>query len=114
MRIPEILAKFGDVVSSSDESNRNIQSLAIPGVSSSMPVGFSLFVPVIALELGLVASSSFVADLNCGDDREIDAIKDVLRNDDDVESAMINDDSDDDQGRNISVRTCGASSSGSH
>ncbi|XP_020981339.1 uncharacterized protein LOC110272930 [Arachis duranensis] len=88
MRIPEILAKFGDVVSSSDESNRNIQSLAMPGVSSSMPVGFSLFVPVIALELG-----------GCG---QPDAIKDVLRNDDDVESAMINDDTDDDQGRNIS------------
>ncbi|XP_057740579.1 uncharacterized protein LOC130957750 [Arachis stenosperma] len=104
-----------------------------------MPVGASSFVHVIAPETVLVASLSFAIHLNrdgdgqIGDNRpfsqliivmigtlvmilifgeggESDGVEDVLRDDDDVEPATINEDSNDDLGRSIPVRGGGTSS----
>ncbi|RYR22636.1 hypothetical protein Ahy_B03g067945 [Arachis hypogaea] len=48
VRIPELLAKLVDVVSSSGGSNRNHQSVPLAAASSSTPVVASLSVPIIA------------------------------------------------------------------
>ncbi|RYQ87736.1 hypothetical protein Ahy_B09g095273 [Arachis hypogaea] len=110
----ELLAKLVDVVCSLGGSNHNPQSLAMPAASSLRPLGVSSYVPVIAPEAVLVASS-FAADLNRNRDREggaLDGVKDVLRDDDDddMEPATIADDSDDDIARSIPIEGGGASS----
>ncbi|XP_015940843.1 uncharacterized protein LOC107466382 [Arachis duranensis] len=126
VRTPELLVKLVDVLSSFGDSNQNPQSSAHPACSSSMPVGASLVVPVIIPEAVLVASPSFAANLNrsgdagvgatgqlgevaiampstpvmvpiFGEDGVPDGIEDALHDDDDdVESATVADDSDDD------------------
>ncbi|RYR46590.1 hypothetical protein Ahy_A07g032334 [Arachis hypogaea] len=102
-----------------------------------MPLGASSSVPVITLEVVLIASPSFAANLNCNHDEEIgdtrpfselaiamagtpvmdgapDGMEDVLQDDDgdDVEFATIADDSDDDIAMSIPAGGGGASSSG--
>ncbi|RYR33355.1 hypothetical protein Ahy_A10g047938 [Arachis hypogaea] len=67
----ELLAKLVDVVCSSGGSNWNPQSSVMPACSSSMPLGASSSMLVIAPEAILVASPSFVADLNRICDGEI-------------------------------------------
>ncbi|RYQ83572.1 hypothetical protein Ahy_B10g102310 [Arachis hypogaea] len=130
VRTLELLAKLVDVVCSSRGSNRNPQPSVMAACSSSMHVGASSFVPVIALEAVSVASPSFAADLNCNRDGEIgtpdvvpvfgqggasDGVKDVLRekddDDDDVEPATIANDSDDDIARSNRAKGSGAASS---
>ncbi|RYQ83289.1 hypothetical protein Ahy_B10g101943 [Arachis hypogaea] len=117
VRTPELLAKLVDVVYSLGGSNRNSQSLAMPACSNSMSLGVSSSVLVITHEAILIASPSFIADLNCSHDGEIDdtrplgelaiamaeggvldGVKNVLHDNDndDVESVTIADDSDDD------------------
>ncbi|RYQ97514.1 hypothetical protein Ahy_B08g093578 [Arachis hypogaea] len=80
---PELLAKLVDVVCSSGGSNQNPQSLAMLAASSSMPLGASLSMPVIAPEAVLIASPSFAADLNYDCDGQIGSVEDVLREEDD-------------------------------
>ncbi|RYR34956.1 hypothetical protein Ahy_A10g050024 isoform A [Arachis hypogaea] len=115
VRTPELLAKLVDVVCSSGGSNRNPQPSAMASCSSSMPVGASSSVSVIALEAVLVFYLSFVTDLNCNRDGEIGDIRpfDVLQeeDDDDVKSATIADDSNDDIARSNPTRGSGAASS---
>ncbi|RYQ85124.1 hypothetical protein Ahy_B10g104634 isoform B [Arachis hypogaea] len=135
VRTLELLAKLVDVVCSLGGLNRNPQPLAMASCSSSILVGVSASVPVIAPEVVLVASPSFAADLNrncdgkIGDTRPfgelsiamastpdvvpifeqdgaLDGVKDVLLedyDDDDVESATIADDRDDDIARSNPV-----------
>ncbi|RYR47040.1 hypothetical protein Ahy_A07g032947 isoform A [Arachis hypogaea] len=107
-------------------------------VFSLISVVASSSVPVIAPEVVLVTSLSYVVDLNCvnngeigdnrsfgelaitmadthvmipvpGEDREPNPMEDVLRNDDDVESAMIDEDSDDDLVRSSPISWGGSS-----
>ncbi|XP_057719504.1 uncharacterized protein LOC130933921 [Arachis stenosperma] len=126
VRTRELFVKFGDVVCSSGESNRNPQFVVMLGASSSMLVGTSSSVPVIAPEAVLVVSPSFAVNLNCDGNGEIDetvmilisgegekpnTVEDVLWDDDDIEPAMIDEDSDDDIGKSIPVRDGRASSS---
>ncbi|RYQ85125.1 hypothetical protein Ahy_B10g104634 isoform E [Arachis hypogaea] len=144
VRTLELLAKLVDVVCSLGGLNRNPQPLAMASCSSSILVGVSASVPVIAPEVVLVASPSFAADLNrncdgkIGDTRPfgelsiamastpdvvpifeqdgaLDGVKDVLLedyDDDDVESATIADDRDDDIARSNPVGGRGTASSG--
>ncbi|RYR56723.1 hypothetical protein Ahy_A05g022408 [Arachis hypogaea] len=71
VRTLELLAKLVDVVSNSRGSNRNSQALTTAACSSSRPVGTSSFVPVITPEAMVVASPSFVADINRSGDGEV-------------------------------------------
>ncbi|RYQ85127.1 hypothetical protein Ahy_B10g104634 isoform C [Arachis hypogaea] len=130
VRTLELLAKLVDVVCSLGGLNRNPQPLAMASCSSSILVGVSASVPVIAPEVVLVASPSFAADLNRNCDGKIgtpdvvpifeqdgalDGVKDVLLedyDDDDVESATIADDRDDDIARSNPVGGRGTASSG--
>ncbi|RYR26748.1 hypothetical protein Ahy_B02g061053 [Arachis hypogaea] len=131
VRIPELLAKLVDVVSSSGGSNRNHQSVPMATASSLTLVVASSFVLVILSAGDLVASLTFAADLHRDEIAkqganvntpvmipisravgEPDAVQDVLREDDDVDPATIVDDSDDDIGRSISVGPGGVLSSG--
>ncbi|RYR10627.1 hypothetical protein Ahy_B05g079079 isoform B [Arachis hypogaea] len=115
VRIPELLAKLVDVVSSSGESSRNHPSLPTVAASSSTPVIVSSSVSVITSGGDLVAFPSFAADLYhdiSGGVGKPDAVEDVLGDEDDVEPASIADDSDDDLGRSIPVGASGASSLG--
>ncbi|RYQ85128.1 hypothetical protein Ahy_B10g104634 isoform A [Arachis hypogaea] len=125
-----VIGSDKDVVCSLGGLNRNPQPLAMASCSSSILVGVSASVPVIAPEVVLVASPSFAADLNrncdgkIGDTRPfgelsidgaLDGVKDVLLedyDDDDVESATIADDRDDDIARSNPVGGRGTASSG--
>ncbi|XP_016164139.1 uncharacterized protein LOC107606613 [Arachis ipaensis] len=97
--------------------------------SNSTPIVASSSLLVTSSTGNLVASPSFAVDLHCDEIAELDAnmntpvmilisravgepdvVEDVLGDDDDVEPAMIADDSDDDIGRNIPVGAGGASS----
>ncbi|XP_016178434.1 uncharacterized protein LOC107620842 [Arachis ipaensis] len=71
MRTLELLAKLVDVASSSGGSNRNPHSTGHPACISAMPVGSSSAVPVIPHEPDLVASPSFVVNLNCSCDEVV-------------------------------------------
>ncbi|RYQ95060.1 hypothetical protein Ahy_B08g090050 [Arachis hypogaea] len=125
-------------------SNWNPQSSAMPTYCSSMPLVALSSVLVIAPEAVLVASSSFVANLNRNLDGKIgdtgpldefaiatsgtpvmvlvfreggvpDGVEDALHNDDDdVDFTTITDDNDDDIARTTPVVGGGASSSGTH
>ncbi|RYR79773.1 hypothetical protein Ahy_A01g004585 [Arachis hypogaea] len=131
VRIPELLAKVVDVVSSLGGSNRNHQSIPIPAASSSTSAIASSSLLVIAFVKFLVASPSFAGNLHCDETAELGAninahvmisisgavgepnvVEVVLGDEDDVESATIDDDSDDNIGRSIPVGTGGASSLG--
>ncbi|RYR10626.1 hypothetical protein Ahy_B05g079079 isoform A [Arachis hypogaea] len=121
VRIPELLAKLVDVVSSSGESSRNHPSLPTVAASSSTPVIVSSSVSVITSGGDLVAFPSFAVGTNMntpvmilisGGVGKPDAVEDVLGDEDDVEPASIADDSDDDLGRSIPVGASGASSLG--
>ncbi|RYR36661.1 hypothetical protein Ahy_A09g041624 isoform B [Arachis hypogaea] len=133
VRIPELLAKLVDVVSSSGRSNRNHQSVPTVAASSSTPIGVSSSLPVMAYTKDLVTSQSFAADLNHDEITDVganintpvmishfvevgkpDVVEDVLGDDNDVEPAIIEDDSDDDIGKSILVETGEASSSETH
>ncbi|XP_057759991.1 uncharacterized protein LOC130980316 [Arachis stenosperma] len=61
VRTPELLAKLVDVVSSSNGSNRNPQTLETAACSSSRSVGASSSVPVIAPQAMVVVFPSFAA-----------------------------------------------------
>ncbi|RYQ85126.1 hypothetical protein Ahy_B10g104634 isoform D [Arachis hypogaea] len=117
VRTLELLAKLVDVVCSLGGLNRNPQPLAMASCSSSILVGVSASVPVIAPEVVLVASPSFAADLNrncdgkIGDTRPFDVLLEDY-DDDDVESATIADDRDDDIARSNPVGGRGTASSG--
>ncbi|XP_020983956.1 uncharacterized protein LOC110274227 [Arachis duranensis] len=144
VRTPELLAKLVDVVSSSGDSNRNPYSAEHPTYTSSMHVGSSSVVPVIAPEADLVASPSFVVNLNHSDDPGVgeaglfgevaimttdslamvpvfivvgvpDGVEDAVHDDDDdVEPATIADDSDDETPWTTPPEDGGASSSGTN
>ncbi|RYR36662.1 hypothetical protein Ahy_A09g041624 isoform A [Arachis hypogaea] len=105
VRIPELLAKLVDVVSSSGRSNRNHQSVPTVAASSSTPieitdVGANINTPVMISHFVEVGKP--------------DVVEDVLGDDNDVEPAIIEDDSDDDIGKSILVETGEASSSETH
>ncbi|XP_015945936.1 uncharacterized protein LOC107471011 [Arachis duranensis] len=130
VRIPELLAKLVDGVSSSGGSNRNIQTLATAACSSSRPVVASSSVPVIAPVEMVVASRSFAIDLNRSGVEEVgiidrapislqrgvpNGIDDALPDDDDaddVEPDIIVDDSGDDIASSNPARDSGVSSLG--
>ncbi|XP_020972683.1 uncharacterized protein LOC110269290 [Arachis ipaensis] len=130
VRMAELLAKLVDVVSNSGVSNRNYQSIPMAAASSSTPVVASSSLPVMTTVGDLVASPSFAVDLHHDENAKIganmntpvmililrkvgvlDAVEDLLGDDDEVEPAMIDDESDDDIGRSIPVGAGGASSS---
>ncbi|RYQ96894.1 hypothetical protein Ahy_B08g092816 [Arachis hypogaea] len=69
VRTPELLAKFGDVVSSSGGSNRNANTIATVAGSSSRPTVASSSIPVYVPAVQPAASPSFAVDLsgNVGD-----------------------------------------------
>ncbi|XP_057740436.1 uncharacterized protein LOC130957604 [Arachis stenosperma] len=106
VRIPELLAKLVDGVSSSGGSNRNTQTLATAACSSSRPVVASSSVPVIApVEMGADSLQRGVPN----------SIDDALPDDDDaddVEPNIIVDDSVDDIAASNPARDSGVSSSG--
>ncbi|RYQ95076.1 hypothetical protein Ahy_B08g090081 [Arachis hypogaea] len=123
VRIPDPLAKFVDVVSSSGKSNQNYQSVLMAAASSSTHVGASSSLLVMASIGDLVASLSFatylhrdeIADVGAyintpvmtSHSREVgepNAVEDVLGDDDDVKPTMIEDENNDDIGRSILVR----------
>ncbi|RYR24908.1 hypothetical protein Ahy_B02g058489 [Arachis hypogaea] len=131
VRIPELFAKFVDMVSSSGGSNQNHQSVPIVASSSSTHVVVSSSLPAIVSAGDLVASPSFAADLHCDEIMELgakmntlimipisgtvgepDTVEDDLGDDDDVEPATIDDDSYDNIGRSIPIGASGASSPG--
>ncbi|XP_016168872.1 uncharacterized protein LOC107611466 [Arachis ipaensis] len=131
VRIPDPLAKFVDVVSSSGKSNQNYQSVLMAAASSSTHVGASSSLLVMASIGDLVASLSFatylhrdeIADVGAyintpvmtSHSREVgepNAVEDVLGDDDDVKPTMIEDENNDDIGRSILVRAGRVSSSG--
>ncbi|XP_057740504.1 uncharacterized protein LOC130957674 [Arachis stenosperma] len=128
VRTSELLVKIVDIVSSSGGSNRNPHSTRHPICSSSMPIGSSLVASVIAPEPDLVASPSFVVNLNCSGDAVVgeagplgevgvpDGVDDAFHDDDDddVEPATIADDSDDETPRTTPAVGGGASSSGTN
>ncbi|XP_015954254.1 uncharacterized protein LOC107478632 [Arachis duranensis] len=130
VRIPELLAKLVDVVSSSGGSNQNTTTLATVAGSSSRHVVASTSVPAYEPPLQPVASPSFAADLNAsvGDEVGIGKFRPTSLQcaapggvgeqflddpeDDDVEPNMIADDSGDDIGASDPVGAGGGSSSG--
>ncbi|XP_015932908.1 uncharacterized protein LOC107459208 [Arachis duranensis] len=143
MRISDLLAKLVDVVSSSGGSNKNPHSIGHSAWFSSMPVGSSSVVPVIAPEPDLVASPSFAVNLNRSCDAVVgeagplgkvafampsspvrvliyravgvlDGVEDALHDDDDVEPATIADDSDDETPQTTLAVGGKASSSGTN
>ncbi|RYR08419.1 hypothetical protein Ahy_B05g076095 [Arachis hypogaea] len=72
VRTPKLLAKLVDVVSNSESSNRNLQAPTTAAYSSSRPVGASSSVSMIASEAMVVASPSFIVDLNRSGDGKVD------------------------------------------
>ncbi|KAL4345718.1 hypothetical protein AHAS_Ahas11G0306400 [Arachis hypogaea] len=95
------------MVSSPERSNQNHQSVAMAAASNSTRIVASSFVP-----LAIAMAYTPVMIPISGEVGEPDVVEDVLRDDDDVEPAMIDEDSDDDIGRNIPVRASGVLSSG--
>ncbi|RYR40720.1 hypothetical protein Ahy_A09g046458 [Arachis hypogaea] len=71
VRTPELLTKRVDVVSSLGGSNQNPQLSTTVACSSSMPIGASSYVLMIEPEMVLIASPSFVIDLNRTHDGEV-------------------------------------------
>ncbi|RYR27993.1 hypothetical protein Ahy_B01g052074 [Arachis hypogaea] len=122
VRIPELLAKVVDVVSNSGRSKGNHQSIPIPAASSSTSIVASSSFSVIASVEYLVASPSFAGDLHRDETAELganinthavgesNAVEVVLGDEDDGESATIDDDNNDNIGKSIPVGIGGASS----
>ncbi|RYQ79702.1 hypothetical protein Ahy_Scaffold1g106586 [Arachis hypogaea] len=114
VRIPELLAKLVDAVSSSGESSRNHPSLPTVAASSSTPVIPSSSVSVIASGADLVAFLSFAADLHHDEIAKLGANMNtpvvILIPGGVGELDAIADDSDDDLGKSIPIGDSGASS----
>ncbi|XP_016206736.1 uncharacterized protein LOC107647129 [Arachis ipaensis] len=113
-RTHELLAKLGDVVTGSRGSNRDPQSVAIPGASSSVSVVASLSLLLFGdnhsfVKLAITITNIPRMILASKEGGEPDSVEDVLRDDDDVELAMIAEDSDDDIGMNVPVGQGGPS-----
>ncbi|RYR43738.1 hypothetical protein Ahy_A08g040142 [Arachis hypogaea] len=122
VRIAKLLAKLVDVVSSLGGSNRNHQSVPMAAASSSTSIVAFSSVPVILSMRDMVASPYFAPDLHRDEIAEqganvyipdmipisstvgeLDAVEDVLREDDDVEPATIADNNYDDIRKSIHV-----------
>ncbi|XP_020987475.1 uncharacterized protein LOC107464810 [Arachis duranensis] len=130
VRIPKLLAKLVDVVSSSGGLNRNTPTVATVVDSSSRPAGASSSVPVYEPLVQSVASPSFAVDLNGSGGSEVGigdyaltpiqcaalaGLGDTLlddRDDNDAEPDIIADDSSDDIGPSEPAGAGGGSSSG--
>ncbi|RYQ88710.1 hypothetical protein Ahy_B09g095749 isoform F [Arachis hypogaea] len=130
VRTPELLAKFGDVVSSSGGSNRNANTIATVAGSSSRPAVASSSIPVYVPVVQPAASPSFAVDLsgNVGDQVGYgEHLPTDVRcptpagvgeglfdeaDDDDLEPDLIADESGDDVGASDPIRATGGTSSG--